>query len=79
MQADGRFVEHEEGAGERRPQSRCERNSLRLAAGERPRLPVEREVAKPRTNEPFTLNDVLLSMKYWSDKQGWKVADLKVA
>jgi hypothetical protein len=44
VEADGRLVEHEEGPRQRRPERRREPRALRLAARERARLPVEREV-----------------------------------
>ena len=47
VQADRRLVEHEQRAGERGAERRGERHALRLAAGERARLPIEGEVAEP--------------------------------
>jgi hypothetical protein len=46
VQADGRLVEHEEGVHERGAERRREVDALHLAAGERARLAVEREVAQ---------------------------------
>src|SRR5258708_6219563 len=44
MEADGRFVQHVEGANEMRTERRCELDPLRFSAGERGGQPVEREV-----------------------------------
>ena len=46
MQADRGLVEHEQRAHERRAERGRERHALRLAAGERARLAIEREVAE---------------------------------
>ncbi len=46
VQADRRLVQHEERVHERGAQRRGEVDALHLAAGERARLPVEREVAQ---------------------------------
>src|SRR6185295_14738655 len=46
VEADGRLVEDEERAGERRAERGGERRALRFAAGESPRLPIEREVGE---------------------------------
>ncbi len=47
VQPDARLVQDEEGVDERRAEARGEVDALDLAAGERPRGPVEREVAEP--------------------------------
>jgi hypothetical protein len=47
MQADGRLVEHVERVGQVRAERVRQRDALRLAAGQRARLPVQREVAEP--------------------------------
>ena len=51
VQADGRFVEDEQRADEVRAERGRERDALRLAAGERARGAVEREVARARLLE----------------------------
>ena len=51
MQSDGGLVEHEERVDERGAQSGRQINALHLAAGERARLPVEREIAQAHVDE----------------------------
>ncbi|MEI2648588.1 MAG: hypothetical protein V9G15_06155 [Dermatophilaceae bacterium] len=51
VEADGGLVEDEERAGERRAERGRERHALRLAAGERARLAIEREVAEADARE----------------------------
>ncbi len=46
MQADARLVEHEQRIDERRAERRRQIDALHLAARQRPRLPIEREVAR---------------------------------
>ena len=46
VQADGRFVEHEQGVHQRRAEGRGEVDALHLAAGQGARLPVQGEIAE---------------------------------
>ena len=51
MQADARLVEHEQRVDERRAERRRQIDALHLAARQRARLPIEREVAQPDVAE----------------------------
>ena len=53
VQPDGRLVEDVGDVGERRPQLADHLDALRLAARQRARRPVEREVAQPDLRERF--------------------------
>ena len=46
VQADARLVEHEQRVDERRAERRRQIDALHLAAGQRARLPIERQIAE---------------------------------
>ena len=46
MQADRRLIQHEQGVGERSAQRRGEIDTLHLTAGQRARLPVQRQITQ---------------------------------